>query len=482
MRWRPKRRSSFAPFKLKSRSGAPAVGLVVGIASRGCLERQRQLVSGGREAPFDAGACLRLLLGRHGSASDTRPSRHPARSLCAWRAESSRPDAVRSAAARRQQLVWLRAPRDRRTSRAEVTRFDGTAHIVSWIRRHPCARAPPCSASEFEHAAGALSCWHILRACRGVRCAPHVRTAPPRSTGPGRVARAAIIAAIVFVLRRQLTFGVMAAAATAVVVSGCVLLLVICDRAAARVPIAPRYTVLPGSYTPQPRFVVTYDGSGSWRTVYHSEPPNPSGAHDANDARDSSAEHWSLRFARDLAIGRCGACTNLASLNEALGATSASGSIDHTHIDGLFSFDNVSERCRVKARTPADTPLPATVSVRYLPVLRSVALTALIPVSKVFVLLAQACPGQGDSIDGLADNYFMPGFSFAAGWGPERWFAAAPVLIPVSELDRAARITIREADTAQGTPPRGCGVGEPSYERCRTGGSWRGTLTLSAVG
>jgi hypothetical protein len=170
------------------------------------------------------------------------------------------------------------------------------------------------------------------------------------------------------------------------------------------------------------------------------------------------------------------------SLNEGLGASSASGSIDHTHIDGLYRFDNVAERCRVKAVTPADTPLPATVSVRYLPALRSVAVTALIPVSQVLVLLRQACPGQGDSIDGLADNYFMPGFSFAAGWGPERWFAAAPAVIPVSVLDRARKVTIREADTPHGTPPRGCRVDEPAYERCRTGGSWRGTLTLAAVG
>jgi hypothetical protein len=101
------------------------------------------------------------------------------------------------------------------------------------------------------------------------------------------------------------------------------------------------------------------------------------------------------------------------------------------HIDGLYRFDNVAERCRVKAVTPADTHLPATVSVRYLPALRSVAGAALIPVSQVLVLLPQACPGQGDSIDGLADNYFTPGFSFAAGWGPERWFAAAPAVIRI---------------------------------------------------
>lgn len=292
---------------------------------------------------------------------------------------------------------------------------------------------------------------------------------------------AAIMADIMVVLQRRRRFSVMASVCAAAALSGSVLLLAICDRAAARAPTAPRYTVVAGSYAPQPGFVVTYNGSGSWRTIYHSEPPNPGGAHDTNDARDSSAEHWSLRFTRVLAIGRCGACTNLASLNAALGATSASGSIDHTHIDGLYSFDNVSERCRVKAATPADMPLPATVSVHYLPALRSVVLTALIPVSRVLVLLPQGCPGQGDSIDGLADNYFTPGFSFAAGWGPERWFAAAPVVIPLSVLNRARRITIREANTAHGTPPAACAVDEPTYERCRTGGSWRGTLTLSAV-
>jgi hypothetical protein len=110
---------------------------------------------------------------------------------------------------------------------------------------------------------------------------------------------AAIIARIVIVLQPRRAFSLLAAVCAVVgVVSGSVLLVVICGRAAARTPSALRYTVVPGRYTPQPRFVVTYDGSGSWSTVYHSEPPNPGGAHDTNDARDSSAEHWSLRFTR----------------------------------------------------------------------------------------------------------------------------------------------------------------------------------------
>jgi hypothetical protein len=299
-------------------------------------------------------------------------------------------------------------------------------------------------------------------------------------SGEDAAAFPAIIVAIMIWLRRRVTLKAVAAACAAQL-SGFALVLAHCDRAVARVTTEGRYTVVSGSYTPRPRFVVTYHGSGSWLTVYHSEPPNPGGPHDTDVARDSGAQQWSLRFMRMLAISRCHACTNLAPLNEATGATSASGTINHTHIDGLYSFDNVSEQCKVQTATPAGTPLIATVSVRYLPARRSFAFTALIPVSQALVLLPQACPGQGDAIDGLADNYFTPGFSFAAGWGPDRWFASAPAVIPLRVLDHAQRITIREADTTRGTPPRGCSVDTPAYEQCQTGGSWRGTLTLSAV-
>src|ERR1700761_9578612 len=106
--------------------------------------------------------------------------------------------------------------------------------------------------------------------------------------------------------RRRWAFRLLARACAAASVSGTVLALGVCDPAAANTPSASRYTIVPGSYTPQPSFVVTYDGSGSWRTVYHSEPPDPGGAHDTNDAHDSSTEHWSLRFTQPLAITRCG--------------------------------------------------------------------------------------------------------------------------------------------------------------------------------
>jgi hypothetical protein len=228
------------------------------------------------------------------------------------------------------------------------------------------------------------------------------------------------------------------------------------------------------------RFIVSYIGTGTYHTTYHSNPPNPGGNPDTNDANDSSTQSWSLTFINRLVLPGCrrGRCPRIAGLHGATGATAATGHIAHTHIDGLYPAQNGSVSCTVQASTPPAARLDAAVSLRYLPARRSVLVEALIPVGNVLTLLPPQCPGQGDSLDGLADNYFTPGFSFAPGFGPGRWFRSRTVSIPLTVLRRAARISIRLGPARAGTPPSDCAVPHPDYQRCSTGGSWSGTLTL----
>jgi hypothetical protein len=162
--------------------------------------------------------------------------------------------------------------------------------------------------------------------------------------------------------------------------------------------------------------------------------------------------------------------------------TRASGSVDHTHRDGLFAFDDTSIQCRVAASTLAHERLNAGLEVTYLPASRRLRLTALNPVAQVLDLLPQQCPGQGDSLDGLNDNYFMPGFSFAAGYGPDRWFRSRSVLIPVATLERVGTISVHLGPGPGAAPPADCAVPNPSWQRCRTSGAWHGTLTLRRLG
>jgi hypothetical protein len=232
------------------------------------------------------------------------------------------------------------------------------------------------------------------------------------------------------------------------------------------------YTVEPGAYRAAPRFAVSYRGSGTWRTTYHSEPPNPGGMHDTNDARDSSAERWRLRFARPLGI-------RSAVLAGATGSEHATGNIDHTHVDGLFAADDQSARCAVAATTSRGERLTASVQLRDRRSAAELAITARRPAAEALSLLPASCPGQGDSLDGLADDYFSPGFSFSPNWGPERWFASQTVRVSDRVLHRARAIVIRLHDTRAGTPPTGCDVRRPSFERCTTGGSWSGSLRLT---
>jgi hypothetical protein len=251
------------------------------------------------------------------------------------------------------------------------------------------------------------------------------------------------------------------------------------------------YSVTTSRYRATAVFAVTYKGSGTWHTTYHSTPPsdpaNPLGPHDTNDANDSSTQHWSLAFIHHLTVPRCGRprhggvdpCRRIAGLTAATGAQSATGSVAHRHVDGLFPAQNQSISCKLAWASIKGTSFLATIRLVYSPGAQTLAMTALTPLSDALNSLPQACTEQGDPIDGLYDSYFMPGFSFASSYGSDRWFTAHTVVIPVGVLHRAARISIPLGETPAGTPPKNCAVQNPSYEQCATGGSWSGMLTFT---
>jgi hypothetical protein len=249
------------------------------------------------------------------------------------------------------------------------------------------------------------------------------------------------------------------------------------------------YRIDHGSYRATARFVVTYSGSGTFHTRYRSEPPNPGGAPDHNSASDSSTQKWSLRYRPVLSVPECRAakrggkdpCAGLKTLAGASGPEFATGRVAHVHIDGLFPAQNASISCRVKATIPKTWLDRVSIDLHYDARARTLALTAEDPMVDGFTFLPGQCPGQGDSIDGLNDNYFMPGFSLQAGWGPDRWFRSKTVVIPLRDLHRARKITIGLSDTPQGTPPKHCAPPFPAWQQCTTGGSWHGTLTLRAT-
>jgi hypothetical protein len=259
-------------------------------------------------------------------------------------------------------------------------------------------------------------------------------------------------------------------------------------EASAKTRLRQLYSVQLGGYRDVAQFRVTYSGSGKWATKYHSEPPNRGGAHDTNDASDSSAQRWGVTFTRVLSIPRCGRprggvadpCARLASLKGAMGTARTTGRVAHVHRDGLFRNQNASVSCRVRAVAPVGMRLTAAIRLRYSPRSRSFAVTALTPIADVLNLLPGQCPGQGDSLDGLFDNYFVPGFSFSSSFGPERWFTAQTIVIPASVLHRATRIRVPLRNTRAGTPPASCAVKSPEFERCTTGGSWTGVLTFTS--
>ena len=256
--------------------------------------------------------------------------------------------------------------------------------------------------------------------------------------------------------------------------------------AAAPPAAAAPYSADSGSKRTSSSFAVAYAGTGSYATVFHGEPPNPGGDADANDARDSSAQAWDIRFRRALVIPDCSqlgldgasVCAEVDGVGGARGRTAMSGRVDHRHVDGLYRQLDRRVSCRLRNATSARSKVDAAVAVRYLPERDSFAIQALNPLTTVINNFPSQCPRQGDSIDRVLDFYAMPGFSFASEYGPERWFASAEVVVPAAVLHGSRRVTIPLRDTAAGRPPKKCAVNDPSFERCRTGGKWRGVLTL----
>jgi hypothetical protein len=250
----------------------------------------------------------------------------------------------------------------------------------------------------------------------------------------------------------------------------------------------PAFTTTPGPASPNARFVVSYSGSGSYKTRFHATPPNPGGKADTNDAWDSSSQSWKLRFRRALLVPTCATpsdggddpCTSAAGVSGAAGPTELTGRVHHKHVDGLYrQFDRVV-KCRLGKRPSARRTLDASLLARYIPASDSFALSASDPIATTVSLFPAQCPKQGDSIDRILDFYAMPGFSFADSWGPDRWFTSREVVIPAAVFHRSATIRIPVRDTTAGTPPKHCAVHDPSFERCTTGGAWRGVITLTS--
>ncbi|HEX8120892.1 MAG TPA: hypothetical protein VF549_06460 [Solirubrobacteraceae bacterium] len=238
---------------------------------------------------------------------------------------------------------------------------------------------------------------------------------------------------------------------------------------------------------PAATFTVTYRGSGEFATRFKAHPPNPGGKDDHNFASDSSRQRWAIAFRRGLEIPPCGPapegapdpCASVQGLSGATGPTLMTGRVAHRHVDGLYRRLDKSVSCRLRARTPGPGRVDADLQVRYVPETRSFAITALNPLKTVLTRFPLQCPDQGESIDRIFDFYATPGFSFADGFGPDPWFTSAAVTVPASRFQSAAKIALPLRGAPAGRPPRGCARLHPSYERCRTGGDWRGVLTFT---
>jgi hypothetical protein len=239
-------------------------------------------------------------------------------------------------------------------------------------------------------------------------------------------------------------------------------------------------------------FRITYAGSGTQDTIYHSTPPNQGGDPDTNDAHDTGRQRWMLRSASRFAVPTCGArrrprrpdpCAAMTGSALPKGASTVTGEVWHRHVDGLYADpdQNRSISCTMTASTPAAAHLGATVGVRYLRRSNSFAISLSNPVTESLLALPSACPGQGDSIDGLFDNYFTPGFSFAAGTGPDAWFVSRRTTVPAARFHRGHTVRVRIKQAPQAVPAQDCAVEHRSYERCSTRGSWSGLLTFTPV-
>lgn len=272
-------------------------------------------------------------------------------------------------------------------------------------------------------------------------------------------------------MRRSRLAGIALLAAAATLAGGS-------TRAAPR----PPYTVVPAPYTATPRFVVSYTGAGTYRTVYHATPSNPGGKPDTNDARDSSAQSWHVTFGRTLALPGCGPadtgdpCDAIRSLNGARGVARVTAKIHHVHVDGLYRQLDAKDICTLRAATSGR--VATTLSLRYDASAQTIAVAAGNPLTDVLLRLPGFCPARPDGIDRIASNYATPGFSFDSAYDSDRWFRPRTIRIPADVFHHAALIRIPLAVTPTGKPPRNCAVRQPAIERCTTGGSWHGVLSF----
>jgi hypothetical protein len=247
----------------------------------------------------------------------------------------------------------------------------------------------------------------------------------------------------------------------------------------------PPYTTTAGGNRPNAHFAVTYKGSGSYSTVFHGEPHNPNGADDKNDAHDSSTQSWDIKYRGGVTIPTCGdptgdldPCNSLAAPKQAKGPTLATGRVNHKHVDGIYHSLDRTVKCQLHARPSKRRWLPAVLGLRYIPESNSIGVTASTPLYTAITNFPSQCPKQGDPIDRILDFYATPGFSFADGYGPDRWFTSREIVIPSAVFHRSATVRIPLHVTGAGRSPKGCRVKDPSFEHCKTGGNWSGVLTL----
>jgi hypothetical protein len=237
------------------------------------------------------------------------------------------------------------------------------------------------------------------------------------------------------------------------------------------------------------QFTVTYTGSGSYHTSFHAHPPNEGGADDHNVAHDRGRQAWRIRYDGRIEVPHCDPklaeldpCSGVAGLDGAHGSTRMTGWVRHRHVDGLFSQLDATLRCRLRSETARGDAVAASLGVRYDPATRKIGIRAVNPIATAITDFPAGCPQMPDGIDRLFSFYAVPGFSFAPDFGPDRWFTSREVLVRTAVLRRARTIRIPLHVTGAGKPPADCAVLNPSYERCRTGGSWHGVLTLRAHG
>jgi hypothetical protein len=247
------------------------------------------------------------------------------------------------------------------------------------------------------------------------------------------------------------------------------------------------YTVTPGPLQEVGSFSASYKGAGAYHTAFAAHPSNPGGADDRNTARDRSRQAWRIRYDDRIDVPRCtpafgefDPCAGIAGLDGARGATRMTGWVRHRHVDGLFSQLDATLRCRLRSGTTRADAVAASIGVRYDPATRKIGITAFNPMATAILLFQGFCSEMPDGIDRMYNFYAMPGFDFASAYGSDRWFASREVLIPAAAFRRARRIRIPLHVTSAGRSPAGCGLLNPSYERCHTGGTWKGVLTLRA--